>query len=142
MRTTESLGDEVHLCMDVLFLVKSTRTLTYEWSFNSLKISKDDKHYRGSDTRSLYIEHFESQCEGKYKCVVSTTSQPKVSTSAEFQLDLHGQICSDKYNTFNHFIIITDHCQEFHYEMEPQDFLTFLNVKGIPYKVCKVLQGK
>ena len=61
MQTTESLGDEVHLHMDVLFLVKSTRTLTYEWSFNSVKINKDDKHYRGSDTSSLYIEHFETK---------------------------------------------------------------------------------
>ena len=92
MQTTESLGNEVRLHMDVLFLVKSTRPLTYEWSFNSLKISKDDKHYRGSDTSSLYVKHFESKHEGKYKCVVSTTSQPKMSVSAEFQLEFCGEI--------------------------------------------------
>ena len=78
--------------MDVLFLVKSTTPLTYEWYFKPLKISKDDENYRGSDTCSLYIEHFESIHEGKYECVVSTTSQPKMSMSAEFQLQLHGEI--------------------------------------------------
>lgn len=133
--------------MDVLFLVKSTRPLNYEWSFNSLKISKDDKRYRGSNTSSLYIEPFESMCEGKYECVVSTTSLPEVSMSAEFQVELHSEICSGKIDItlINHLffiIVIIDRCQVFHYEMEQKDFLTFLNVKGIPYKVCKVLQGK
>ena len=95
----ESLGSEVHLCMDVLFLVKSTKPLSYEWYFNSFKIGKDE-NYRGSNTSSLYIEHFESKCEGKYKCVVSTTSQPKMSMSAEFHLELDGEIITDRHNTF------------------------------------------
>lgn len=86
------LGDEVHLHMDVLFMVKSSAKLMYEWYCDDCNI-KDDHVYSGSKTNTLNIKCFECKYEGIYKCVVSTT-QPILSMSTELQLCLHSKWCT------------------------------------------------
>ena len=65
--------------------------LIYEWMFNGRKIAISDKRFKNSDTNTLKIDCFECKCVGTYKCIVSTTNQPKVSMSAKVKLDIRGR---------------------------------------------------
>ena len=55
----------------------------------------DDKtikldRYKVNESGILTIQDFEKSFEGKYKCIVSTTSHPVMSVSMEVQLHLIG----------------------------------------------------
>lgn len=69
--------------MDLLFLVKSNEDLNYQWFINDRKIEN-------ASERTLTIQQFDSENVGMYTLVVSTSSQPRVSMSANIQLDLEG----------------------------------------------------
>ena len=64
--------------------------LQYEWWCDDEEI-EDDDNYSISDTGVLLIKEFEKEHEGKYRCIVSTTSQPVMSVSTEVQLNLTGK---------------------------------------------------
>ena len=64
--------------------------LKYQWSIEGEEISKDDENFRNRDTDTLTIDCFESEYAGTYSCIVSTSSRPIVSISAEVELDLPG----------------------------------------------------
>ena len=78
--------------MDLMFEVKSSdEKLNYEWWLNNKRIKEDDGHYKVNNTGVLSMQEFEKNYEGKYKCIVSTTSQPVMSVSAEVELNLAGK---------------------------------------------------
>ena len=79
--------------MDVILKVKSSdEKLNYEWWLDDDRIDKDDdRHYKISDKGVLSIQEFEKYYEGKYKCIVSTTSQPVMSVSVEAEVNLTGK---------------------------------------------------
>ena len=75
----------------------SSSQLAYQW----LRIVNDEEEkiedeecLKNSDSKAMIIDGFESKYAGTYRCVISTSSQPVVSMSAEVELDLPG-----KYNT-------------------------------------------
>ena len=63
--------------------------LKYEWRFDDETVNKE--HYRVSSSGILSIQKFEKSYEGKYKCTVSTSSQPVISVSTEVELHLTGE---------------------------------------------------
>ena len=65
--------------------------LKYQWSIEGRDISKDDECFKNSDTDTLTINCFESDYAGTYRCVVSISSRPVVSMSAEVELNLPGK---------------------------------------------------
>ena len=70
--------------------------LNYQWSRivnEKAEKIKDGECFINSDSNTLIIDDFESKYAGTYQCVISTSSQPVVSMSAEMELDLPG-----KYN--------------------------------------------
>ena len=89
---TVDLGKAVELPIDLIFKVKySDEKLQYEWWFDDEEIEEDDDSYSISDKGVLLIHEFEKDHEGKYRCIVSTTSQPVMSVSTEVQLNLTGK---------------------------------------------------
>ena len=89
------LGKKVQLSMSMHFKVKCSEIFHYQWFFDGDDIDERDERYSGINSNTLAIQHFESDYEGTYTCVISTTSQPTVSMSAELKLELEGQ---QKYN--------------------------------------------
>jgi hypothetical protein len=94
--------------MDHLFMATSSSgQLKYQWSiinFEGEEIIEDGEHFKNSDSNTLVIDCFESKYAGIYQCVISTSSQPVVSISAEVELDLPG-----KYNYWNNVVLVL-HC--------------------------------
>ena len=91
VRTTKSFGEPVELSMDLTFEVKSNdEKFIYDWWVDDERIKGDDERFKVSSTGVLFIQEFEKTCEGQYKCIVSTTSQPVMSVSAEVELNLTG----------------------------------------------------
>jgi hypothetical protein len=82
----------------------SSRQLKYQWSRilneGEEKI-EDDECVKNSDSKTLVFDGFESKYAGIYRCVISTSSQPVVSMSAEVELNLPG-----KYQ-IKHIILIS-----------------------------------
>ena len=76
--------------MNVLFMVKYSEILHYQWFVDGDNIDENDERYSGINSNTLTIQHFENDHEGMYTCVISTTSQPTVSISAESHLELEG----------------------------------------------------
>ena len=71
----------------------SSDQLKYQWSIvnEGEEISKDEECFKNSDTATLTIDSFESKYAVTYRCVISTSSRPVVSMSAEVELDLPGK---------------------------------------------------
>jgi hypothetical protein len=73
--------------------------LKYQWSRITNEEEEkieDDECVKNSDSKILVIDGFESKYAGIYRCIVSTSTQPVVSMSAEVELNLPG-----KYQIFN-----------------------------------------
>ena len=74
-----------------MFKVKnSDEKLQYQWLFDDEEIEDDDS-FSISNKGVLSIHEFEKDHEGKYRCIVSTTSQPVMSVLTEVQLNLTGK---------------------------------------------------
>ena len=87
------MGKAVELSVDLIFKVKlSDKKLQCKWWVDDEEIEEDEERYTISDAGVLSIQEFEKDYEGKYKCIVSTTSQPIMSVSSEVQLELTGKI--------------------------------------------------
>ena len=54
-------------------------------------IIKDEEGFKNSDTNTLVIDCFESKYTGTYQCLISSSSRPIVSMSAEVELNLPGK---------------------------------------------------
>ena len=77
--------------MDHLFMATSSSDqLKYQWSIVN-DGEEDEECFKNSDTATLTIDSFESKYAGTYRCVISTSSRPVVSMSAEVELDLPGK---------------------------------------------------
>ena len=86
------LGSVVELSTDHLFITTaSSGQLKYQWSRiindEGEKI-EDEKCFKNSDSKTMIIHDFESKHAGTYRCIISTSSLPLVSMSAEVELDL------------------------------------------------------
>ena len=94
----KDLGSVVKLSTDHLFMATSNSgELEYQWSRiinDEEEKIQDEECFKNSDSKTMVINGFESKYAGTYRCVISTSSQPIVSMSAEVELDLPG-----KYNT-------------------------------------------
>ena len=87
------LGSVVELSTDHLFT--SSGQLKYRWTRiikeRQEKI-EDEECFKHIDSKTMVIDGFESKYAGTYRCVISTSSQPVVSMSAEVELDLPGKL--------------------------------------------------
>ena len=75
----------------------SSGQLKYQWSriVNEREENiEDEECFKNSDSNTLIIDCFESRYAGTYQCVISTSSRPVVSMSAEVELDLPGKLIS------------------------------------------------
>ena len=66
----------------------------YQWSIITEKeemIIKDEEGFKNGDTNILVIDCFESKYTGTYRCLISSSSRPIVSMSAEVELNLPGK---------------------------------------------------
>ena len=66
----------------------------YQWSRiinDEEEKIEDEECFKNSDSKAMIIDGFESKYAGTYQCVISTSSQPVVSMSAEVELDLPGK---------------------------------------------------
>ena len=86
----KDLGDTSQLSIDCLFKGCGNH-FNYQWSVEGEKINEDDEGFKNSDTDTLTIDCFESKYAGTYQCVISTSSQPIISMSAEVELDIRGK---------------------------------------------------
>jgi hypothetical protein len=72
----------------------SNDQLKYQWSRiineGEEKI-EDDECFKNSDSDTMVIGGFEVKYAGIYRCVISTSSRPVVSMSAEVELNLPGK---------------------------------------------------
>ncbi len=92
---TIDLGKTVELSVDLIFKVKSSdEKLQYKWCFDDEEIEEDDECRKVKECGVLSIQEFEKQFEGKYRCIISTTSKPIQSVSTEVQLQLTGKIAT------------------------------------------------
>ena len=76
----------------------SSNQLKYQWSriINEVEEKiEDEECYKNSDSKILKIDCFESKYAGTYLCVISTSSQPVVSMSAEVELDIPGKLITN-----------------------------------------------
>jgi hypothetical protein len=79
----------------------SSGQLKYQWSrIINKKEEKieNNESFKNSDSKTLVIDGFEVKYAGIYQCVISTSSRPVVSMSAEVELDLPGKLiarCND-----------------------------------------------
>ena len=90
---TIDLGKAIDLSVDLLFKVKrSDEKLEYKWLVDDEEIEEDDGRYKLKESGVLSIQNFERKFEGNHRCVISTTSQPVLSVTAEVQLQLTGKI--------------------------------------------------
>ena len=90
---TVDLGKAVDLSVDLIFKVKhSDEKLQYKWLVDDEEIEDDDGRYELKKSGVLSIKEFENEIEGNHWCVISTTSQPVLSVTAEVQLQLTGKI--------------------------------------------------
>ena len=138
------LGETVQLSVDLIHRVKSSdERFRFEWWADGRRIRKS-KGIQGSDTNTLSIDEFENKHKGTYECVISTTSPPTMSVSAKIDLDfahgmLHDVPLTQKFSLKLSFAappkLLTP-------DMTDEEFLLFLNMNKIPYKVCNKLQGE
>ena len=73
----------------------SSDQLKYQWSriINDEEEKIEDKEYfKNSDSKVMVIDGFESKYAGTYRCVISTSSRPIVSMSAEVEVDIPGKL--------------------------------------------------
>ena len=81
--------------MDHLFMATSSSgQLKYQWSivnYEGEEMIEDGEYFKNSDSHTLEIDCFESRYAGTYRCIISTSSRPAVSMSAEVELDLPGK---------------------------------------------------
>ena len=92
---TIDLGKAVDLSVDLIFKIKrSDEKLQYKWLVDDEEIEGDDGCYELKESGVLTIKEFESELEGNYQCVISTTSQPVLSVTTEVQLQLTGKIAT------------------------------------------------
>jgi hypothetical protein len=90
---TIDLGKTVELSVDLFFKVKSNEEkLQYEWWFDDEEIEEDDESRKVKESSVLCVQEFEKEFEGKYQCIISTTSKPIQSVSTEVQLQLTGKM--------------------------------------------------
>ena len=81
-------------------VTSSSGQINYQWSVEGVKINKDDEGFKNCDTDTLTIESFESKYAGTYQCVISTSSQPIISMSAEVELDIRGKFMNATMNNY------------------------------------------
>ena len=120
--------------------------LKYQWSivnYEGEEIIEDGECLKNSDSHTLVIDGFESRYAGTYRCVISTSSRPVVSMSAEVELDLPGKYQSSIVDQNNCYSLgfSAEFPEDFSTEMSKNDFLLFVNANGIHYKVCKKFKG-
>ena len=126
----------------------SSDQLQYQWSRiinDEEEKIEDNEYFKNSNSKVMVIDGFESKYAGTYQCVISTSSRPIVSMSAEVELDIPGKL------VINVMIIVfqallmtfyyTEPPEEFSTEMSDRQFLLYLNTKGIYYDICKKLRG-
>ena len=73
----------------------SSDQLKYQWSriINEVEEKIEDKEcFKNSDSKVMVIDGFEVKYAGTYRCVISTSSRPVVSMSAEVELDIPGKL--------------------------------------------------
>ena len=85
----------------VYFTIKtSPASATYQWYFEEVKITFDDKDYEGFTTEKLLLKKFLPKHKGRYKCiatdgighlVVSNIAVLKSSKLYLFQISMHMQ---------------------------------------------------
>ena len=125
----------------------SSEQLEYQWSRiinDEVEKIEDDKYLEDSDSKTMVINGFETKYTGTYRCVISTTSRPVVSMSAEVELDLPGKLIAKFHGIHalrNGWFSYVEPPEEFSTEMSNRQFLLYLNVNGIHYDVCKKLKG-
>ena len=92
------MGSVVELSTNHFFMTTaSSDQPKYQWSRiinDEEEKIQDEECLKNSDSKTMVIDGLESKYAGTYRCVISTSSQPVVSMSAEVELDLPG-----KYNT-------------------------------------------
>lgn len=83
---TKSLGSRLEAAVNVLFMVKDSENLRYQWcTGDGSEVTEDDGIT--IDRNRLIIQNFEKIHEGTYSCTISTS---KLSMSAEVTLHLLG----------------------------------------------------
>ena len=121
---SKDLGSVIELSMDHLFMATSSSDqIKYQWSviIKGEDISEDEGCFKNRDSERLTIDCFESKLAGIYKCVISTSTQPVVSISAEVQLHLPG-----KYESLIYHSIVVNYPSEQPTIFLIQNFLKFL----------------
>ena len=104
------MGSVIELSMDHLFMATSSSDqIKYQWSviIKGEDISEDEGCFKNRDSERLTIDCFESKLAGIYKCIISTSTQPVVSISAEVQLQLPG-----KYESLIYHSIVVNYPSE------------------------------
>ena len=124
----------------------SSDQLKYQWSivnYEGEEIIEDGECFKNSDSHTLVIDCFESRYAGTYRCVISTSSRPVVSMSAEVELDLPGKYQNSIINQNSRYFLefSAEFPEDFSTEMSKKDFLLFINANGIQYKICKKFKG-
>ena len=72
----------------------SSGLLKYQWSRiinDEEEKIKDEECFKNSDSKTMVIANFEGKYAGTYRCVISTSSQPIISMTAEVELHLPGR---------------------------------------------------
>ena len=89
------MGSVVELSTDQFFITTaSSGQLKYQWSRiinDEEEKIEDEEYFKNSDSKVMVINNFEAMYAGTYRCVISTSSRPVVSMSAEVELDLQGK---------------------------------------------------
>jgi hypothetical protein len=131
----------------------SSGQLKYQWSRilnEEEEIIENEEYFTNSDSQTLVINGFEVKYAGIYRCVISTSSRPVVSMSAEVELGLPGKLdilCDNilfqSIPTVYYMMAFncTEPPEDFSTEMSNRQFLLYLNANGVYYDVCKKLKG-
>ena len=81
--------------MELLFMATPRNDqFRYQWSIITEEeeiIIKDEEGFKNSDTNTLVIDCFESKYAATFRCLISSSSRPIVSVSAEVELNLPGK---------------------------------------------------
>ena len=76
----------------------SSDQLKYQWSRiinDEEEKIEDNECFKNSDSKVIMIDGFEIKYAGTYRCVISTSSRPVVSISAEVELDIPGKLITN-----------------------------------------------
>ena len=89
------MGSVVELSTDHFFMTSaSSGQFKYQWSRiinDEEEKIEDEECFKNSNSNTLVINDFEGKYAGTYRCVISTSSQPIISMTAEVELHLPGR---------------------------------------------------